>query len=397
MTESPKIRVALVVLNDLGSGGAHNYESGVINDLVSAENLPVEFIVFAPNKLVVATKEQFPDLEVRPYRLGLLTMLFLSLRNSLQGYKILKTIGLRYGRLERLFVREAVSLAYFLAPNALALDLVDTPTINTVWDLGHRDIPEFIELTGDRHFEERELFYRQILPKSFRVIVDTEKTSERIQAIYGVIKDRIIVGGLAVRKPSVPDSQSSETSKFFLYPAQFWPHKRHVLLLEAFSIVCGQNPECKLIFTGSDKGNLEHIKSVAKSLGVSSRVEFKGFVETAELAALMRDAHCVVFPSQLGPSNLPPLESALLGTKSLISNVHFDPLLSHPLINVVPTQSAEDWAIAMLQSLKEVEIPLEPLADIDSTLITQLGESFLEFKARRNEWMDISHQRFKRK
>ena len=111
----------------------------------------------------------------------------------------------------------------------------------------------------------------------------------------------------------------------------------------------------------------------------------------------MRDAHCVVFPSQLGPSNLPPLEAALLGTKSLVSNVHFDPLLSHPLINVVPTQSAEDWAIAMIQSLKEVEIPLEPLADIDSTLITQLCESFLEFKARRNEWMDISHQRFKRK
>jgi glycosyltransferase involved in cell wall biosynthesis len=152
-----------------------------------------------------------------------------------------------------------------------------------------------------------------------------------------------------------------------------------------------------LIFTGGDKGNLEHVKRVAKGLGLSARVEFKGFVEPSELAGLMKDAKCVVFPSQLGPSNLPPMEAALLGTKSLISNVHFDPLLSHPLINIVPTQSAEDWAMAMLQSLKEVEIPLEPLSDIDSTLITQLSESFLEFKARRNEWMDISHQRFQRK
>jgi glycosyltransferase involved in cell wall biosynthesis len=391
------MRVALVVLNDLGSGGAHNYESGVISELIVAENLPVEFIIFSPHKLVGATKERFSDLEVRPYRSGLLTMIFLSLRNSLQGYKLLKTIGLRYGRLERSFVRDDVSLAYFLAPNALVLDLVDTPTINTIWDLGHRDIPEFIEVTGDRHFEERELFYRQVLPKSFRVVVDTEKTSERIQTIYGVIKDRVIVGGLAATKPSVPDTRSSETSTFFLYPAQFWPHKRHVLLLEAFRIVCNQNPDCKLIFTGGDKGNLEHVKRVAKGLGLSARVEFKGFVEPSELAGLMKDAKCVVFPSQLGPSNLPPMEAALLGTKSLISNVHFDPLLSHPLINIVPTQSAEDWAMAMLQSLKEVEIPLEPLSDIDSTLITQLSESFLEFKARRNEWMDISHQRFQRK
>jgi hypothetical protein len=111
----------------------------------------------------------------------------------------------------------------------------------------------------------------------------------------------------------------------------------------------------------------------------------------------MKDAQCVVFPSQLGPSNLPPMEAALLGTKSLISNVHFDPLLTHPLITVVPTQNAADWAMAMLQVLKEVEIRFESLADRDSTLTRQLCESFLDFKARRDEWMDISNRRFKRK
>ncbi len=37
MTESSKTKVALIVLNDLGSGGAHTYESGVIKDLVIAE------------------------------------------------------------------------------------------------------------------------------------------------------------------------------------------------------------------------------------------------------------------------------------------------------------------------------------------------------------------------
>jgi len=135
----------------------------------------------------------------------------------------------------------------------------------------------------------------------------------------------------------------------------------------------------------------------AKTLGISERIEFMGFVDSPKLATLMQNALCLVFPSQLGPSNLPPLEAAMLGTRSLISNVHFDPLLSHPLINVVPTQSVEDWAIAMLQSLKDVEIPLEPLADIDTTLIKQLCESFLDFKARRNEWVDNSHRRFQRK
>ena len=397
MTESSKIKVALVVLNDLGSGGAHNYESGVIKDLVLAERSPFEFLIFTPHKLVGATKQRFPDLIVRPYQSGLITMFFLSLRSSLQGYKLLKTIGLRYGRLERSFMREAVSLAYFLAPNALALDLVDTPTINTLWDLGHRDIPEFIEITGDRHFEERELFYQRALPKSFRVVVDTERTSERIQSIYGVLKDRVIIGGLSAIPPSVPDTRSHYSSPFFLYPAQFWPHKRHVLLLEAFRIVCNQNPDCKLIFTGGDKGNLEHVESVAKSLRIYSRVEFKGFITASELAGLMKDAHCVVFPSQLGPSNLPPLEAALLGTKSLISNVHFDPLLEHHLIRKVASQNADEWAMEMLRTLEDIDTEFEPLIQPNSNFVSQIYESLNEFHAHRNEWAPVEAKRFKRR
>jgi glycosyltransferase involved in cell wall biosynthesis len=396
MTGSSKIKVALIVLNDLGSGGAYNYESGVIKDLVLAEKSPFEFLIFAPHKLVGATKQRFPDLGVRPYRSGLITMFFLSLRSSLQGYKLLKTVGLRYGRLERSLVRENVSLAYFLAPNALVLDLVDTPTINTVWDLGHRDIPEFVEITGDRHFEERELFYRHALPKSFRVVVDTERTSERIQSIYGVLKDRVIIGGLAATRPSVPDTRSSYSSPFFLYPGQFWPHKRHVLLLEAFQIVCNQNPDCKLIFTGCDKGNLNHVMDVAKSLDIASRVEFKGFVDTSALAGLMKDAHCVVFPSQLGPSNLPPLEAAMLGTRSLISNVHFDPLLTHPLIRTVASQNAEVWAMEMLRTLAENKAEFDPLIQPKSDFTTQIGDALNVFQAHRNEWASVEAKRFQR-
>ena len=397
MTGSPKIRVALVVLNDLGSGGAHNYESEVIRNLASAEKLDFDYLIYAPHKLVGATKLRFPDLKVRPYRSGLITMFFLSLRSSLQGYKLLKTIGLRYGRLERSLVREAVSLAYFLAPNALVLDLVDTPTINTVWDLGHRDIPEFVEITGDRHFEERELFYRHALPKSYRVVVDTEQTSERIQSIYGVLKDRVIIGGLAAIRPSVSETRSRGTSPFFLYPAQFWPHKRHVLLLEAFRIVCNQNSDCKLIFTGGDKGNLNHVMDVAKSLDIASRVEFRGFVGASELAGLMKDAHCVVFPSQLGPSNLPPLEAAMLGTRSLMSNVHFDPLLIHPLIKTVASQNAEVWAMEMLRMLAETKAEFDPLVQPKSNFATQLCDALNAFQAHRNEWASVEAKRFQRR
>ena len=386
MISSKKMRIALILLNNARAGGASSYEYEVIKSISLYERSEFEFVIYVPKSLFINIKEQFKTFRVRTYKAGLLALFFLNLRVALSGYKLLKSIGLKYGRLERKLRRDDISLAYFLCPNAIALDLVDTPMINTVWDLGHRDLPEFLEITGDRHFEERELFYRMALPKSFRVVVDTERTSERIQSVYGVIKDKVIVGGLASTKPSVPEFRSSNTEHFFLYPAQFWPHKRHVLLLEAFKIVCNQNSDCKLILTGSDKGNLEHVVQKAKTLGISERIEFMGFVDSTKLATLMQNALCLVFPSQLGPSNLPPLEAAMLGTRSLISNVHSDPMLSHSLITIVPSQNAEDWAEAMLHILTEKDPSFEALPDTESQLLSQLFSSFSEFKSHREEW-----------
>lgn len=386
MLNIKKMRIALVLHNNAKAGGANSYEYEVLKRISIIQQSDFEFIIYVPKSLLKATKKQFKVFKVRSYRDGLFTLFFLNLRVALSGYKVLKSIGLRYGKLERKFRRDDIYLAYFLSPNAIALDLVDTPTINTVWDLGHRDLPEFLEISGNRHFEEREFFYRTVLPKSFRVVVDSQKTSDRIQSIYGVLKDKVIVGGLAVSKPSVPEFLQSSSDQFFLYPAQFWPHKRHVLLLEAFKIVCNQNADCKLILTGSDKGNLKHVVQKAKSLGISERVEFMGYVDAPKLAMLMQTALCLVFPSQLGPSNLPPLEAAMLGTRTLISNVHSDPMLSHSLITIVPSQNAEDWAEAMLKILTEKDPIFEAPPNVESPLPHQLFSSFLEFKTYREEW-----------
>jgi glycosyltransferase involved in cell wall biosynthesis len=269
--------------------------------------------------------------------------------------------------------------------------------ITTVWDLGHRDIPEFVEVSGDRHYEEREFFYRQTIPKSFRVIVDTDRTAERIQAIYGALENRIIVQGLGVVQPALPERINSARSQFFLYPAQFWPHKRHVLLLKAFQIVCQQDRTSRLVLTGSDKGNLDYVRKVANELGILDCIEFRGFVSSSELAELMMDAHCLVFPSQLGPSNMPPLEAASLGTPVLISNIHFDPLLKHPLIHTVSSQDPNDWAKVMLHMLSLPKSATSPLAAMNEDSHTALIGALDDFSAIRAEWTSSKMDRFKRK
>jgi glycosyltransferase involved in cell wall biosynthesis len=72
-------------------------------------------------------------------------------------------------------------------------------------------------------------------------------------------------------------------------------------------------PEYTLALVGSDKGYLDHVRGIARDLGVLERTRFLGFVETTELATLYGGAHALVYLSFFGPENLPPLEAFALG------------------------------------------------------------------------------------
>jgi glycosyltransferase involved in cell wall biosynthesis len=111
----------------------------------------------------------------------------------------------------------------------------------------------------------------------------------------------------------------------------------------------------------------------------------------------MMDAHFLVFPSQLGPSNMPPLEAASLGTPVLISNIHFDPLLKHPLIHTVSSQEPNVWAKEMLRLLSLPKSANSPLAVTNEDSHTTLIGALDDFAAIRAEWTSSIMDRFKRK
>ena len=396
MTETnhqwPVLKVAVFCLTNPLSGGASNYEKSVLELLSNDKSDSVEWHIFLPKNSSVMTP--FAELaeRIHTYRTTRISYVFMWMRYSLAGYALLKLIGLRYGRIERRLNRIGIRIAYFLSPNPIAMDFVDIPTMQTVWDLGHRDLTEFIEITGDRHFEERELFYNAVLPKSVHTFVDTEETAIRITQIYGVAPSRISVSGLLIKTPlnqtgTMPmRQQAPEATKYFLYPAQFWPHKSHILLLEALAVAKDTYPEMKIIFTGSDKGNLHYVNSRIATLQLQKNVEFKGFVGDEVLAELMVNAQALVFPSRLGPSNMPPLEALRLGTPIVISDVHRDPALISPISTVVHSISIQAWADALLSAwtkdvsnLSSVEMPI-------TTLLEDVHTVLQTFTVIRSQW-----------
>jgi glycosyltransferase involved in cell wall biosynthesis len=101
--------------------------------------------------------------------------------------------------------------------------------------------------------------------------------------------------------------------KFYFYPAQFWAHKNHRNLVQAFARVQKKYPELKLVLSGSDKGNRDYIEQIIKDLDLMSYVVFLGFVPLEELYCMYKYATALVMASHFGPTNMPPIEAMEIG------------------------------------------------------------------------------------
>jgi len=247
-----------------------------------------------------------------------------------------------------------LDLAYFAAP---AYARIDIPFVFTLWDLGHRTIPEFPEVRSARDpWDQREAMARRMLTQASYVVVGNEAGAAEACGLYGVDRKRVV----ALPFPN-PDFSSVTAvapawlpaTPFFLYPAQLWPHKNHHTLLQALALLARRGVEIDLVFVGSDKGNAAYLKATAAELGLAGRVRFGGFVPRGELKALYEKAAGLVFPSLLGPNNLPPQEAAVLGCPAILSDSpgHREQLREGALY--VPPLDAEAWAAAMFRVLSD--------------------------------------------
>jgi glycosyltransferase involved in cell wall biosynthesis len=215
---------------------------------------------------------------------------------------------------ERSLDRERIDLVWFGTPRAE--DCRGRPFVFTMWDLQHLEQPWFPEVSVDGEWELRQVFYSRYVPRATRIIVPNAAGREQLLRHFHVGPERVLVlphptPEFARRAAASPEGGGAPAvpTPYLLYPAQFWSHKNHATLLRMLADL----PEYTLVLVGSDKGYLDHVRGIARDLGVLDRVRFLGFVETGELATLYRRAHALVYLSFFGPENLPPLEAFALG------------------------------------------------------------------------------------
>lgn len=244
---------------------------------------------------------------------------------------------------------------YIWYPDLSCVPILDFPYVVTIWDVDHLVTPFFPELSVNNEWDHREKRNKPIIRRSSKVFIGTEVGKKQIVEFYNKQSKDIevvpfpafvhVYDNIVEEKPVA----LAGIVEFFFYPAQFWPHKNHVCILDALKILKNEGLESKVVFSGSDQGNMEYIKNYAKSIGVLGNCVFLGFVSNNEIKYLYQNCISLIFSSHNGPDNLPPLEAFVNDCPVICSNYPgaFDQLGDS--VHIFPSDSPSSLAKAMIK------------------------------------------------
>lgn len=191
------------------------------------------------------------------------------------------------------------------------------PTVVTVHDLQHHDLPQFFS-RSERAY--RRWAYDGAALSATMVVATSEHTRRRLVELLGIQPERVeaIPQGLdPTRFTPVTGgdeallSQLHLPERFVLYPANLWPHKNHGRLIDA--LAAQRERDFTLVLSGQPFDRLERVMDRAARVGVAARIRHLGYIEPKALPALYRAARAVVFPSLYEGFGAPPVEAMACG------------------------------------------------------------------------------------
>lgn len=211
------------------------------------------------------------------------------------------------------------------------------PYIVVIYDVMHRYYPGFPEYPYIERIK-RDLLYKRTAQHSIFTIVDSNRSKDDLVRFYKVEKEKIKVipyypSSYVFKHKNLEESFVQEVinkynipDKFIFYPAQFWHHKNHLRLIKSIQLLKEKyNVEISAVFIGSpkrdSKGILTKITKLIEELKVHEQILYLGYLSEQEVIALYKKATALVFPSLIGPTNIPPLEAMVLGTPVVCSNL----------------------------------------------------------------------------
>ena len=203
------------------------------------------------------------------------------------------------------------------------------PVVSVIYDLQYRYYPEFFTPV---EIQQRDRAFRQACQVANKlvcisdyvrktVLEASEVTGERVETIHISLPDRLRTPS-PERRERVLRELGLTAGRFLLYPANFWRHKNHELLLTAFSMHRAAHPgsDLKLVLTVAPGLRRDELIEARRRMGLSDCVIFPGYLPDEDFAVLMSCCEAVIFPSLFEGFGMPLLEAMAAGRPLLCSN-----------------------------------------------------------------------------
>ena len=333
-----KFILAVFFDHTIESGG--NFQQSLNNILLAnklfSNGIEVKIITTKKENLKILRKY---GLKCFLYAPNFFLRLFMRLResSSILIYRLINIFS-KKSHFEKFLDEKKVDLVYFVSQSYLTNYLHNINYIFTLFDLCHRDNPEFPEVKNNRIFEFREKQLQNNLARAIAVLVESQLGKKNVIYRYRLDEERVHVFPIEPA-PTIEfvKSRSDKNIKnkyidikkkynlkydYIFYPAQFWAHKNHIYILKALNILQSEGSDTLgAIFSGSDQGNLSYIKDMTKQFNLENKVRFAGFVSNEEINYLNSQSIALVMPTYFGPTNIPPLEAFKLNVPVIYSDL----------------------------------------------------------------------------
>ena len=204
------------------------------------------------------------------------------------------------------------------------------PVVSLICDLQHKDYAQFL---SSNEIYARESFLSEVQRRADSIICISESTRKSVIhhlkaepaktfTIHVCIQSRLAGRDIPGAAWYLRDLHN-DGRPFMFYPANFWPHKNHHMLISAYGTYVARHPdsEMDLVFTGALDDTRRDLQDKVRSIGLDGRVHFLGYLPEDQMSAVWEGCSFLVFPSLYEGFGIPVLEAMQFGKPVLCSNV----------------------------------------------------------------------------
>tara|TARA_B100001057_G_C22866833_1_gene956903 strand:- start:4322 stop:5509 length:1188 start_codon:yes stop_codon:yes gene_type:complete len=320
------MKIAAFIDISHSAGGGLQQTLGVVKLLkkITAKNYTLQFVTSN-----IKISEYFNNRGVDNFlfnKNNFLTKLMLKISKINIFNKIFK----KYNPFETFLKKNKFDLVFFIDQSSLALYCEKTSFIFNIWQLDHRKLNFFPEYDFRTYFQTENL-YKFAANRSFKILIDCEKSKNEFAHFYNCSKKKIniqpLLPNLIFSKkeltPKLKDKRISNLNlkKTIFYPAQFWAHKNHSYLLDAILHMKNSGMgNYSFIFTGRDRGNLNFIREKIKKLDIEKNIHVIEYLNDEEIIYLYENCLSLVLPTFVGSTSLPLYEAFYFKSNVIYNN-----------------------------------------------------------------------------